>query len=126
MLTVFLVVDEDGQGEAILVQHGASDDTQVIQWQAFELVHSDQDVACHLPDGLQRAAERGKEMKNENGDEEVYHHAIGLEAIIIQHTNMVTSNSSEAWLAFYFLSHIGNIVNYCIASKLLELYYTVQ
>lgn len=61
VLAVLLVVDEHRQCEASLVQSGASDDAQVIQWQAAELVHSDQDVACHLPDRLQGAAERGKD-----------------------------------------------------------------
>lgn len=52
MLPILLVVDHYGQSVFVLVQLGASDDTQVVQRQAAELIDSQQDVPCHLSDGL--------------------------------------------------------------------------
>lgn len=53
MVSVPPVVEEDGQRVAVLVQLGAPDDAQVLQRQVVELVESHQDVAGHLPDGLE-------------------------------------------------------------------------
>lgn len=53
MLPLLLVVDHHSQSVLVLVQRGASDDAQMVQRQAAELVDGEQDVACHLPDRLQ-------------------------------------------------------------------------
>ena len=53
MLPVLLVVDHHSQSVLVLVQCGASDDAQVVQRKAAELVDSEQYVAGHLPDRLQ-------------------------------------------------------------------------
>lgn len=44
------VVEEDGQRVATLVQFGASDDPEVLQWQVVELVESHQHVAGYFSD----------------------------------------------------------------------------
>lgn len=54
MLPVLLVVDHHSQSVAALVQRGASDDAQVVEREATELVDSEQDVARHLSDGLKK------------------------------------------------------------------------
>lgn len=60
VLPIHLVVDHDGQRVLVLVQRGASDDPQVVQWQSAELVESYQDVARHLPDGLREKEKKRK------------------------------------------------------------------
>ena len=52
MLPILLVVDHHSQSVAALIQCGASDDTQVVERKATELVDGEQDVARHLSDGL--------------------------------------------------------------------------
>lgn len=52
MLPVLLVVDHYSQSVLVLVQCGASNDAQMVQRQAAELIDSEQDVACHLLDRL--------------------------------------------------------------------------
>lgn len=52
VLPVLLVVDHHGQSVLVLVQRVASDDAQLVQGQAAELVDGEQDVARHLPDRL--------------------------------------------------------------------------
>lgn len=51
--TVLGVVEEDGQGEASLVEAVSSDDSQLPQGDLLEVVHGDEDVARHLTDGLE-------------------------------------------------------------------------
>lgn len=46
------VVEEDGEGVAVLVQLGSSDDPQVLQRQVVKLVQGHQHIACHFPDRL--------------------------------------------------------------------------
>lgn len=64
MLPFLLVVDHHSQGILILIQRGASDDTQVVQWQVAELVESNKDVACHLFDSLRGGKKMCKVEKN--------------------------------------------------------------
>ena len=53
MLSILLIVDHHSQGVLIFIQCGASDDAQVVQRQAAELVDGKQDVTCYLSDRLQ-------------------------------------------------------------------------
>lgn len=46
--TLFLVVDHHSQGVVAIVQSGASDDAEVVQRDAAELVDSKQNVARHF------------------------------------------------------------------------------
>lgn len=54
------VVEEDGQRVAALVELGAADDPQVLQWQVVELVEGHQYVAGHLSDGLGHKKKKGE------------------------------------------------------------------
>lgn len=51
--TILGVVEEDGQGEASLVEAVSSDDSQLPQGDLLEVVHGDEYVARHLTDGLE-------------------------------------------------------------------------
>lgn len=53
VLTLLLVVDHHSQGIAAVEESVASDDAQVVQRDAAELVESKQNVACHFLDRLQ-------------------------------------------------------------------------
>lgn len=57
---LLLVVEQYGQCVGVLVQTGASDHSQVLQRQKVKLVENDEDVASHLPDGLERGGESQK------------------------------------------------------------------
>lgn len=52
MLPILLVVHHYSQSILILIQCVASNDTQMVQRQAAELINCEQDVARHLPDRL--------------------------------------------------------------------------
>ena len=47
------VVEQDGEGEVFVVQRVPADDPQLVQGNVLHLVHADEDVACHLADGLE-------------------------------------------------------------------------
>lgn len=61
--TLLRVVEEDGQGEASVVEAVSSDDSQLPQRDLLEVVHGDKDVACHLADGLGASVKAG-EVRN--------------------------------------------------------------
>lgn len=80
MLSIPLIVGHDSQGILVLIQCAASDDAQVVQWEAAELIDSKKDVPCHLLDRL-----RGK--KKEQGREKCSLSILPLNQIVIRVTN---------------------------------------
>lgn len=78
MLPVLPVVDHYGQSVVVIVQHIASDDTQVVQRQTAELVDGQQDVTCHLPDRLvglktnERKRNRSHNTRERDGEGEAF------------------------------------------------------
>lgn len=60
-MAVSAVVEEDGEGVAILVESRTTDDAQVLQRQVVELIQSHQNITCHLPDGLDEKKKKKKE-----------------------------------------------------------------
>lgn len=53
ILPVLLVVEHQRQSVLVLKEFDSSDDAQLVQRQAAELIGHNQDVACHLPDRLE-------------------------------------------------------------------------
>lgn len=49
-------VEEDREGPFLIIQHAATDHSQLLQRKPAKLVCGDQDVACHFPNSLQAEA----------------------------------------------------------------------